>query len=109
LREAGSSRKRSTSTGSLKRRVIMSERVMSEREPTLTHDEKKAAEAAFCGAPFNPVWSQAARKVYQGISAVMAQRSCSILNEIAIETTKPSVSFGLKRHNSSSKAGSKIP
>ena len=40
----------------------------------LTNDEKKAAEAAFRGAPFNPKWSEAARKVYQGISAAMATR-----------------------------------
>lgn len=33
----------------------------------LTHDELKAAEAAFQGQPFNEVWSQAARTVYDGI------------------------------------------
>jgi len=33
----------------------------------LTHDERKAAEAAFAGRPFNPRWSQAARMVYDGI------------------------------------------
>ena len=27
----------------------------------ITHDEKKAAEAAFAGRPFNPKWSDAAR------------------------------------------------
>ena len=35
----------------------------------LTHDELKAAEAAFQGRPFNEVWSQAARTVYDGILA----------------------------------------
>jgi hypothetical protein len=34
---------------------------------TLTHDEKKAAEAAFAGRPFNPKWSEHARVVYDGI------------------------------------------
>ncbi len=34
---------------------------------TLSHDEKKAAEAAFAGRPFNPAWSSAARQVYEGI------------------------------------------
>lgn len=34
---------------------------------TLSHDEKKAAEAAFAGRPFNPAWSSAARRVYDGI------------------------------------------
>ena len=35
----------------------------------LSHDEKKAAEAAFQGRPFNEAWSQAAREVYDGIVA----------------------------------------
>jgi hypothetical protein len=34
---------------------------------TLTHDEKKAAEAAFTGRPFNDEWSSDARVVYDGI------------------------------------------
>ncbi len=33
----------------------------------LTHDERKAAEAAFGGRPFNPAWSQSAKKVYEGL------------------------------------------
>lgn len=33
----------------------------------LTQDERKAAEAAFQGRPFNSQWSQAARIVYDGI------------------------------------------
>jgi Family of unknown function (DUF6573) len=33
----------------------------------LSHDEKKAAEAAFSGRPFNPAWSAGARFVYDGI------------------------------------------
>ena len=33
----------------------------------LTHDERKAAEAAFGGRPFNPAWSQSARKIYDGL------------------------------------------
>jgi hypothetical protein len=33
----------------------------------LTHDEKKASEAAFHGLPFNPEWSNAAKTVYEGI------------------------------------------
>ena len=37
----------------------------------LTYDEKKAAEAAFTGRPFNPEWSDAARRVYDGIAAAM--------------------------------------
>lgn len=33
----------------------------------LTHDEQKAAEAAFGGRPFNPAWSASAKKVYEGL------------------------------------------
>jgi hypothetical protein len=34
---------------------------------TLTHDERKAAEAAFLGRPFNPAWSESAKRVYEGL------------------------------------------
>lgn len=34
---------------------------------TLTHDERKAAEAAFAGRPFNPAWSESAKRVYEGL------------------------------------------
>ena len=37
----------------------------------LTHDERKAAEAAFGGRPFNPAWSQSARKVYEGLTQAL--------------------------------------
>jgi hypothetical protein len=33
----------------------------------LSHDERKAAEAAFAGRPFNPAWSESAKKVYDGL------------------------------------------
>lgn len=45
---------------------------MTQPARSLTHDEKKAAEAAFRGAPFNPKWSDAARKVYEGLALAMA-------------------------------------
>jgi len=35
----------------------------------LTHDERKAADAAFAGRPFDSSWSEAARTVYDGILA----------------------------------------
>ena len=41
----------------------------------LTNDERKAAEAAFRGEPFNPEWSQSAREMYDGIAAVLALRT----------------------------------
>jgi hypothetical protein len=34
---------------------------------SLSNDEKKAADAAFAGRPFNEVWSASARTVYDGI------------------------------------------
>ena len=34
---------------------------------TLSYDERKAAEAAFAGRPFNPEWSESAQKVYEGL------------------------------------------
>jgi hypothetical protein len=40
----------------------------------LTYDERKAAEAAFRGAPFDPQLSESARKIYLGISSAMANR-----------------------------------
>lgn len=37
----------------------------------LTHDEQKAAEAAFGGRPFNPAWSASAKEVYEGLVQVL--------------------------------------
>ncbi|MET0514318.1 MAG: hypothetical protein ABW047_03190 [Nitrospiraceae bacterium] len=61
-------------------------------EPTvrsLTYDEKKAAEAAFTGRPFNPEWSDAARKVYDGILTVMGQTSIGVFSESELEPAEP--------------------
>lgn len=47
---------------------------VNKKEPRpLTYDEKKAAEAAFQGAPFNPAWSEAAWQVYEGIFDAMVK------------------------------------
>lgn len=40
---------------------------------SLTHDEQKAAEAAFGGRPFNPRWSESAKKVYEGLVRALPQ------------------------------------
>ncbi|MCP9453565.1 MAG: hypothetical protein NNA23_12880 [Nitrospira sp.] len=37
----------------------------------LTHDERKAAEAAFDGRPCNPRWSESAKRVYDGLVQAM--------------------------------------
>lgn len=49
----------------------------AEKGRVLTYDEIKAAEAAFCGEPFNPAWSAAAAQVYAGVSAAMANRKAT--------------------------------
>lgn len=49
-----------------------------ERPPiprALTHDEQKAAEAAFAGRPFNPAWSASARRVYDGLRHALPKAS----------------------------------
>ncbi len=65
---------------------------MPQHDRPLTHDERKAAEAAFKGAPFDPKWSDAARKVYLGLSAAIANKR----NE-AFEEIRPSQSTTLTR------------
>ena len=49
----------------------------------LTHDEKKAAEAAFKGSPFDPQWSEAALKVYLGLSAAIANKGHEAFQEMS--------------------------
>jgi hypothetical protein len=62
-------------------------------EPTvrsLTYDERKAAEAAFTGRPFNPEWSDTARKVYDGILNVMGKTtSIGVFSESELEPVEP--------------------
>jgi hypothetical protein len=45
---------------------------------SLSHDEKKAAAAAFAGLPFNEVWSASARAVYDGIVKAMPHADVAI-------------------------------
>jgi len=44
----------------------------------LTHDEKKAADAAFAGRPFNEAWSASARAIYDGIVNAMPHTDVAI-------------------------------
>jgi hypothetical protein len=44
----------------------------------LTHDEKKAAAAAFSGHPFNEAWSASARAVYDGIVKAMPHTDVAV-------------------------------
>jgi hypothetical protein len=43
----------------------------------LSHDEQKAAAAAFAGRPFNPAWSQSARLVYEGLMRALPLKPTS--------------------------------
>jgi hypothetical protein len=52
----------------------------------LTHDERKAAEAAFRGDPFNPAWSGAAAKVYAGIVSAMEKMQEGRLTDSDVNT-----------------------
>jgi hypothetical protein len=52
-----------------------------EENPTpksLSHDEKKAADAAFAGHPFNETWSASARVVYNGIVKALPHTDVAI-------------------------------
>ncbi|MCW5799504.1 MAG: hypothetical protein LZF60_360017 [Nitrospira sp.] len=51
----------------------------------LTYDQKKAAEAAFRGEPFNPAWSVAAATVYEGIVSAMCRMQVAALTNPAVE------------------------
>lgn len=54
---------------------------------SLSHDEKKAADAAFAGRPFNPAWSSQARRIYDGIVKALPQPDPPVAPEI--ESTSP--------------------
>ena len=49
----------------------------------LTFDEKKSAEAAFQGHPFDPRWSESSRAVYEGI--LTALQGVPLVQESATE------------------------
>ena len=51
----------------------------------LSHDEKKAAEAAFAGHPFNEAWSASARAVYDGIVKAMPHIDVAISTPSNVE------------------------
>jgi hypothetical protein len=48
-------------------RLILTRMTYTPTPKALTHDEKKAADAAFEGRPFNKTWSTSARAIYDGI------------------------------------------
>lgn len=48
----------------------------------LTNDEKKAADAAFAGRPFNDSWSASARVVYDGIVNALPKEGVAAIPEV---------------------------
>mgnify|MGYP007059451270 CR=1 FL=1 len=62
---------------------------MKQAVRSLTNDEKRAAEAAFRGAPFDPKWSDSARKIYLGISTAVANQRQNAFKDIVLPKTKP--------------------
>lgn len=90
----------------------------------LTHDEQKAAEAAFAGRPFNPKWSDSARKIYEGLSRALPAQPLSDVEpsdfavveeareesaESVAETAQPAVDQAAAEDSVSEKLPTKIP
>jgi hypothetical protein len=48
---------------------------------SLSHDEKKAAEAAFLGQPSDALWSDSAHMIYAGLMAAIAKRDLKLIEE----------------------------
>lgn len=46
----------------------------------LTHDEKKASEAAFRGLPMNDSWTDSAKAVYEGLLQALGKTPLNDLN-----------------------------
>jgi hypothetical protein len=67
------------------RDLVVSKDLSLDQAPPLTYDEKKAAEAAFRGQPFNPAWSVAAAKVYGGIIAAMSHMQTPALDDSEVD------------------------
>ena len=61
------------------------ETMMPNRNRTLSFDEKKAAEAAFQGLPFDQAWSASAQAIYCGILSHTQGRN--IVEEGILEAT----------------------
>ena len=59
----------------------------------LTHDEKKASEAAFCGLPQDDKWTDSAKSVYEGIIQALGKNPSEL--EIAEEASLPALIDGV--------------
>ncbi|MEO5630784.1 MAG: hypothetical protein ABIR69_02750 [Nitrospiraceae bacterium] len=58
----------------------------------LTYDEKKAADAAFAGHPFNEAWSASARAIYDGIVKALPHTDVAPPSPSPVETPPESLS-----------------
>ncbi len=71
--------------------------------PVFTNDERKAAEAAFQGRPFSPMWSQKAQRIYDGIRTAQANRLAQCQDsDVGIAHGTSSASPSIKLHYSDS-------
>lgn len=52
---------------------------------SLTHDEHKAAEAAFQGLPLDPAWTNKAQAIYHGIREAMVARDAQQATTVAAD------------------------
>jgi hypothetical protein len=55
----------------------------------LTHDERRAAEAAFRGLPLDPNWSAAGRAVYEGIVSAAGGKAIVAGSDVAVPAPSP--------------------
>lgn len=51
----------------------------------LTYDQRKAADAAFNGRPFNEAWSASARAIYDGLVKVLSHRDFAVPDRSTLE------------------------
>jgi len=64
----------------------------------LTHDEKKASEAAFCGLPQDDNWTDSAKSVYEGIIQALGKNPSEL--EIVEEASLPALIDGVEGSSS---------
>ena len=64
----------------------------------LTHDQRKAAEAAFRGRPPDPRWSSGARCVYEGLVKAIPRASTPLLQELSREAPRGEVELMTPEH-----------
>ncbi|MCA9458496.1 MAG: hypothetical protein KC587_17650, partial [Nitrospira sp.] len=55
----------------------------------LTHDEKKASEAAFRGLPMNDSWTDSAKAIYEGLIQALGKTPLNNLNSSEKEDIQP--------------------